>query len=58
MIDRIQNRAGEIRAGRIVAWTVALIPLTLGYVIGVVVKVSKLVWASFAVGFEAGSKIG
>jgi len=57
MLDRIQQRAAQIKLGRVLAWSVAAIPLVLGYAVGVVVKIIKLIWASFVEGYEAGVKL-
>ena len=57
MLDRIQQRAQQFQVRRGLAWLVAALPLALGYVIGVVVKMAKLAWAAFVVGFEAGVRL-
>jgi hypothetical protein len=57
MLERIQQRAAQIKPIRVFAWTVAAIPLAIGYVLGVIVKVFKLAWAAFVEGYEAGVKL-
>lgn len=55
--DLIQQRAGTLHARRGLTWLLVLVPLVLGYVIGLLVKVGKYVWAAFIEGFNAGSRI-
>lgn len=57
MLDRIQKRAETLRLARALAWIVAALPLALGYLAGTIVKLGKLVWAAFLVGFEAGVRL-
>jgi len=57
MFERIQQRAGQLKAGRALAWVVAALPLALGYIAGTAVKISKLIWAACLEGFEVGVKL-
>lgn len=57
MLDRIQQRASNLKAGRLLAWLVAALPLALGYIAGTVAKLGKLAWAAFLEGFEQGVKL-
>lgn len=57
MIEKIQQRSGELQARRLFLWLVAILPLILGYCIGTIVKLLKFIWAAFVEGFEAGVKL-
>ena len=58
MLERIRQRARQLKIGRALAWLVAALPLIAGYIVGTVVKIAKLVWAAFIEGFEAGVRLG
>lgn len=58
MLEIIQQRAEQLQIRRGLAWLVAAPILAFGFVVGVTVKIVKLAWAAFLVGFEAGVKIG
>ena len=57
VLQQVRQQAGNLTFRDAIDWLIGVVPLALGYVVGVVWRVVRIIAAMFVVGFRRGSKI-
>jgi len=57
IVQQVRQRAQTVTFKDVLDWLIGVVPFVLGLVIGRIVRVIKIVWASFVIGYQRGSRI-